>query len=44
MQRKKSFQNVIGSRAKTMIKITWGEGKELRIPKKNIVLNDNAPF
>ena len=40
----KSFQNVIGSRAKTMIKITWGEGKELRIPKKNIVLNDNAPF
>ena len=40
----KSFANVIGSRAKTIIEIVWGEGKKLRIPKKNITLQEDSPF
>jgi len=39
-----SFTNIIGLRAKTIIEIVWGEGKILKIPKKNITLKENSPF
>ena len=38
----KSFKNVIGSRAKKIINVIWGDGKKLMIPKKNISLKVNS--